>query len=327
MTVGIIGLGNIGCTLANHIANNGYDVLAWEYEADVVAEVNSNHTNSKFLPNIKLNKRLKATHDIAQVFRQSEIIINAIHTKYIRQTLQNCNNKISPNTLIVNVAKGIDANGITGCKMLEQIFPNNKVIMLAGPAIANEIARNNPTLIVLAGAANEQLIKIAHLFDNDFLRVRFSDDRTGIELGGILKNIYAIGMGIMRGKNITSINFLSVYLTLALEEMTKIGVALGAKEITFLSPAGLGDLLATSMSDNSHNRKMGYLLAKGYNIDQIQQQMKTIPEGYSTLRNILYIAEKLHVAMPIAQSIWLVINGKMDAQDFIINITRNFSLV
>jgi glycerol-3-phosphate dehydrogenase (NAD(P)+) len=196
--------------------------------------------------------------------------------------------------------------------------------MLSGPTIANEFARLMPTVVVLAGESRSHLLRVSRLLDNEYFRTRFSDDVIGVELGGVLKNIYAIGLGMLDGKQIRSINFRAVYLTLALEEITRIGVSLGAKIETFLYLSGVGDLLATSLSEYSHNRRMGELLAQGLSLTQIETQMGVAPEGFNTLRSMLYLGEKMHVAMPLAKGLWDVIHGRSSAEKFITSFIRDF---
>ena len=154
--------------------------------------------------------------------------------------------------------------------------------------------------------------------------MRFSNDEIGVELGGVLKNIYAIGLGLFDGSHITSVNFRAVYLTLAMEEITRIGVSVGAKIETFLYLSGIGDLLATSLSEHSHNRRMGELLAEGCSLAEIEQTMGVTPEGFNTLRSMLYIGEKMHVAMPLAKGLWDVIHGRYTAEKFITSFIRDF---
>jgi glycerol-3-phosphate dehydrogenase (NAD(P)+) len=143
-------------------------------------------------------------------------------------------------------------------------------------------------------------------------------------LGGILKNAYAIGLGMFDGKHIQSVNFRSVYFTIALEEMTRVGVSLGAQRETFFYLAGIGDLLATALSEHSHNRRMGELLAQGLNIPQITETMGVLPEGYNTIQMILAIAEKMHVPAPLAKGLWDVICGRSDAEQFIQAVIKDF---
>ena len=323
--IGVIGLGNMGCATANLIASNGYDVIAWEYNKDVVSEVNEKHENKRFLPDIKLSERLRATSNINELFENCKIIFIAIHTRFIRATLSRVKSLVSDDVVFVNLAKGIEPEtGLTTCQLLKELFPENKIIMLSGASIANEFSRGMATVVVLAGEDRETLLKISRLLDNDYFRTRFSDDITGVELGGILKNIYAVGLGIFDGKGIKSINFRSAYLTIALEEMTRLGVALGAKKETFFYFSGLADLIATSMSEHSHNRTLGELLAKGYKLEEIEKKMGVIPEGYNTLKYMLYIAEKHHVSLPLAKNLWEVMNARESVDRFIRTFIRDF---
>jgi glycerol-3-phosphate dehydrogenase (NAD(P)+) len=148
--------------------------------------------------------------------------------------------------------------------------------------------------------------------------------RFGVELGGILKNIYAIGLGLFDGKQIPSINFRAVYLTIAMEEIARMGVAMGAEIETFLYLSGMGDLLATSLSEHSHNRHMGVLLAQGLSREEIQAKMGVLPEGYNTLKVMLYVAERLHISIPLAKGLWDVVQGRYEAERFIFSFIKDF---
>jgi glycerol-3-phosphate dehydrogenase (NAD(P)+) len=325
MRTGIIGLGNLGAAVANLVAGNGHEVIGWEFSAAVVDEINRQHTNAKFLPDVVMHQNLTATTDLAAVFQNTEVVFIAIPSVFVQRALQPLRGQIAPEIVLVNMAKGIDgATGLTSFQTLSGMFPDNPRVMLSGPSIANEFAHQLPTVVVIAGRSKTDLMRVARALDNDHFRTRFSDDEIGVELGGILKNIYAIGLGLFDGENITSVNFRSVYLTLAIEEITRVGVALGAKVETFLYLSGIGDLLATSLSGHSHNRRMGELLAQGLSRAEIEKQMGVTPEGYNTLRSMLYIAEKMHVAMPLAKGLWDVINGRYSANKFIQSFIRDF---
>ena len=325
MQTGIIGLGNLGSAVANLVASNGHPVIGWEYDAAVVDEINRRRTNHKFLPEVVLHQNLTATTDLAAVFQNTAVVFIALPSVFVQRTLQPLRGQIAPEIVLVNMAKGIDgATGLTSFQTLSGMFPDNPRVMLSGPSIANEFAHHLPTVVVIAGQSKADLMQVARVLDNDTFRTRFSDDEIGVELGGILKNIYAIGLGLFDGENVTSINFRSVYLTLALEEITRVGVALGAKVETFLYLSGIGDLLATSLSGHSHNRRMGELLAQGLSRAAIEKEMGVLPEGYNTLRSMLYIAEKMHVALPLAKGLWDVINGRTLADKFIQSFIRDF---
>ena len=325
MLVGLIGLGNMGTAIANLIASNGFEVLGWEYDLKVVSEINDHAKNSRYLPGIDLSQNMRATTEINQVASGCEIIFIAIPSVFIRPTLEPVQGILSQDATIVNMAKGIDANtGLTSFQTIGSLFPTNRKVMLSGPTIANEFAREMPTVVVLASERPNDLLKVAQVLDNDHFRTRFSDDASGVELGGILKNIYTIGLGLFDGKQITSVNFRAVYLTIAMEEIARIGEAMGAKIETFLYLAGIGDLLATSLSQHSHNRQLGEYLAHGLSLEEIKEKMGVLPEGFNTLKTVLYVAEKLHISMPLARGLWDVIHGRYEADKFIKAFIKDF---
>ena len=325
MDVGVVGLGNLGTAIANLIAANGHRVLGWEYDPTVVEEINAAQANTRFLPGVALNANLRATHALEDVFQASTTVFIALPSAFITHTLEPVKTYLPGATTLVNLAKGIDGQtGLTSFQMLAGLFPTNTKVMLSGPSIANEFARGMPTVVMIAGRNTAELLHVARLLDNQHFRVRFSDDAIGVELGGILNNAYVIGLGMFDGQRIESVNFRSVYLTLALEEMTRIGAALGAREATFAYLAGMGDLLATALSQHSHNRKLGVLLAGGQTLKEIEQAMGVLPEGYNTIQTILTIAEKLHVPAPLAKGLWDVINGSYSAERFTYAFIKDF---
>ncbi len=323
--VGLVGLGNLGSAVGNLIAGNGYDVLGWEYSSDVVDEINRRHTNTRYLDGIDLLPNLAATNDLPAVVAASELLFVALPSAFILSTLKPVRHLIPDDAIVVNMAKGIDgATGLTSFQTITSLLPKQRCVMLSGPSIANEFARGMPTIVVLAGREITDLVQVARVLDATHFRTRFSHDAMGVELGGLLKNIYAIGLGIFDGRQIDSVNFRSVYLTIALEEMTKIGVALGAQAETFAYLPGMGDLLATSLSPHSHNRHLGERLSQGWTLEAIRAEMGVLPEGFNTIRIMLNIAEKMHVSMPLARALWDVIHGRLDAEHFIFAFIRDF---
>ncbi len=325
MSVGLIGLGNLGSAVADLVARNGHDVLGWDHQSEVVEEVSTRHRNSRYLPGLDLHPAFTATDDLAGLLATCEVVFIAVPARFIEPTLAPVVDAVPADTIVVNMAKGIDVrNGLTALQTLGELLPRHSVVMLSGPSIANEFAHGMPTVVVLAGPDRTDLLRVSTLLDNEYFRTRFSDDAIGVELGGVLKNIYAIGLGMFDGQAVTSINFRAVYLTVALEEMARIGAAVGARLETFLYLAGIGDLLATALSEHSHNRQMGQRLAEGRTREQIRDEMGVLPEGYGTLRATLYVAEKMHVAVPLAKGLWDVIDGRQTADRFITSFIHDF---
>ncbi len=325
VNTGIVGLGNMGTAIANLIASNGYKVTGWEHDGGVVDEINRRHLNSRFLPGVALSTNLKATKELGEVFEEAEAVFIAVPSAFIKDVLAAVKDEVGEETILVNLAKGLDRHtGLTSFQTVASLFPRNRTVMLSGPSIANEFSRRMPTVVVLAGRERADLTAVARMLDNGYFRTRFSDDATGVELGGILKNIYAIGLGMFDGKGIRSVNFRSAYLTIALEEMANIGARMGARRETFFYLSGLGDLIATSLSEHSHNRRMGELLAGGFDLREIRRRMGILPEGYAAMLSILYMAEKLHVSAPLMKNLWDVINGRYEVERFISLFIQDF---
>jgi glycerol-3-phosphate dehydrogenase (NAD(P)+) len=325
MKIGMIGLGNMGTAIANNIARNGHKVVGWDYFQDVADEVNKSHKNTKCLKCIsKLSPNLSAATDVNKVLADKDIVFVALPSTYIINVLNNtCNTVISPSTIVVNLSKGLEETTYrTSSELLKTVFCQNEIIVLSGPSIANEFARDLPCGVVLAGKSRETLYKVAQVVETAKFRTRFSDDVIGVEWSGILKNIYAIGLGIIHGAKIDSINFEAAYLTRALEEMADLIEALGGHKKSVYYLAGLGDLIATSLSEHSHNRMLGELLAKGLTFDQAKKKMGVLPEGLKALRVATYLAEKYHTAMPVAEGIHRVIEGDLKPLDLVNKFMR-----
>ncbi len=317
MNIGVVGLGNLGTALGQLIGSNGNQVQGWEYHADVVDEINRQHTNARYLPGVALSPNLRATTDLANLISNCDVLFVTLPSAYIKSTLAPFANSLPDRTVLVNLAKGIDSGtGLTAFQTLAVLFPHNRCLMLAGPTIANEFARGVPTLAVLAGPSLYDLLPVARILDSHHFRVRFSTDALGVELGGILKNVYAIGLGFFDGKKVQSANFRAAYLTVALEEMVRLGTGLGAQRETFYYLSGIGDLLATSLSEQSHNRRLGEMLASGRTLAEIESSLGVLPEGYHTLQTVLLLAEKVHLPVPLALGLWNVIRGQYSAEAF-----------
>jgi glycerol-3-phosphate dehydrogenase (NAD(P)+) len=321
MRIGFVGLGNMGTAMANLVAGNGFDVLGWEHDAAAVDEINARHSNSRYLPGVGLSERIVATGLLKDVFAACDPVFLAIPSVFLRPTLDGVCTGVRADLLLVNLAKGIETEtGLTSMGVLARLCPGNPAVMLAGPSIATEIARRMPTVIVLAGRRHDALARLSRILDNDYFKTSHSDDPDGVELGGILKNIYAIGLGVFDGAGESGVNARAVYLTLALQEMMDIGAALGARKNTFTFLAGLGDLFATSLSEHSHNRRFGELLAGGRSPEAARAALGILPEGYNTLQVVLKIAGSRGIAVPVARELDGVMRGTRTAHAFIYSI-------
>ena len=312
MKIGMIGLGNMGTAVANNIAGNGHRVTGWEYNREAVDEINRFHRNTRYLKGVKLNALLKATTDIEEALCGKDMIFVALPSKYIKPMLTGPAHCASKDTLVVNLSKGIEEDTcITASEMLVKIFLKNRVITLSGPSIANEFARGYPCMVALTGEREKDLCRAAAAVETPVFRARFSNDRTGVEWSGILKNMYAMGLGVIHGLGLESINFKAAYITRALEEMISLIEAMGGKRKTVLDLAGLGDLIATSLSEHSHNRRFGEMIAEGRSLAYAEKQLGVLPEGLKALRAAEKLSKKYRVKMPVAGAILKIVEKKL----------------
>jgi glycerol-3-phosphate dehydrogenase (NAD(P)+) len=308
LNIGIVGLGNLGSAVALLVANNGHRVVAWEYDAAVVSEVNRQHSNSRFLPGAIFPDSVKASSRLQEVFERADLVFVALPSRFIPSVLAECVPWVDPAVPLVNLSKGMDAmTGKTAFQSLQHLFPANPVAMVSGPSLANEFARGVATAVAAAANNPVVLTQIDQALQNPSFAVVHSDDPLGLELGGILKNIYALGLGLFDQYPQYGLNFIGIYLTQALQEISLLGVTLGAKQTSFYQLSGLGDLITTALSEDSHNRKMGRLIAQGKTIDQIREQLGSLPEGYNTLIMVLALARKKSVQLPLANLLFEVI--------------------
>jgi glycerol-3-phosphate dehydrogenase (NAD(P)+) len=314
MKVSIIGLGNLGSAIAYIAAGNGHSVHCWEYDESVVDEVNKLHCNQRFLPGREFPATITATTVVADVLVDTELVFVTLPARFINPVL-GAAAVVSPSEIpIVNMSKGLDAKtGETAYQLLSRMFADHPRVMLAGPSLANEFVDGVTTGLVAASESLEAIASVGSALNNTHMFVKGSNDPIGVELGGILKNIYALGMGIFTD---AGMNFTGAYLTQSLLEMKTLGKALGAQPSTFDGLAGMGDLITTSLSEHSHNRTMGRLVAEGLSLEEVETRMGILPEGYHTLSMALSLASEHQVAMPVARLLNAVITGEQSVSSF-----------
>lgn len=305
--VGIIGAGGWGTAIAKLLVDNGHDVTIWSYEKEVALDINNNHQNETYLPGIVLPDDLTATDD-AKKLKKSDIFVIAIPTKFLRQTLVN-NSFSFKDKIVVNLGKGIEketlltvSNVLIDCCGIEK----DNYVILSGPSHAEEVSRNVPTTVVSAGFNHEKAITVQDIFTNDRFRVYSSDDVTGCEIGGALKNVIAIAAGIVDGLEWGD-NVKAALMTRGLAEMSRFGAVLGANPLTFSGLSGLGDLIVTCNSRHSRNRSLGEMIGQGKTLDEILKETKTIAEGVNTTLSAYSLGKKHNVEMPISEQMYRIL--------------------
>lgn len=306
LRVTVLGGGSFGTAMANTAVRNGCDTKIWIRDEAVAEEINRTHVNQRYLPDFQLETGLVAVSDVEQAVRDRDIILVAIPSHSFRDVLKQIRPFISSQA-VVSLTKGIEAN--TFCFMsdiIQQELPEVPFGVLSGPNLAKEIVAGQPAGTVIASDSELVRYAVQQALHSALFRVFASDDVHGVELGGALKNIYAVAMGMAAAYNVGE-NTKSMLLTRALAEMSRFAVKLGANPLTFLGLSGVGDLFATCNSPLSRNYQIGFALGKGKTLEQATKELGQTAEGINTVVQVRARAEELDVYMPITCALYDVI--------------------
>lgn len=309
--VTVLGAGAWGTTQADHLARAGADVVLWARDRAVVDAIDTTHRNEGFLPGHALAPSLRATTDLAQAVASAEVVLNAVPSHATRSVLEAAGPGIPSTAVVVNSSKGIEVGTLTFLSgVVKATLPGLPYVMLSGPSFAEEVASRQPTAVVAASRDPASAERTQALFSTPYFRVYTSDDVTGVEVAGALKNVIAIAAGVLDGLGLGH-NPRAALVTRGLAEMTRLGVALGADERTFAGLAGLGDLVLTCTGGLSRNRSLGVALGQGQTLAQWTSTHRSAVEGVNTARAALRLAEKAGVELPItAQVAAVLFEGK-----------------
>lgn len=317
MQVGVLGSGSWGMTLAIHLLKNGHNVEVWFYQKSDYEQALNERVLPDYLPGVELPTDLKFTTDMQSCLKDKDLILIAIPSHTVGPTLAGLADQIPQTATIVNVAKGIENDTLrTMSQVIANALPEHpvsKIATLYGPTHAEEVVKGYPSTIVAACPDLGTAESVQSAFMSDTLRVYTNTDILGVEYGGSLKNVVAIAAGILAGVGYGD-NTLAALLTRGLFEMTRLGVHLGAKEITFAGLSGMGDLIVTCLSTHSRNRHVGFELGKGRKLPEILDEMKMVAEGINTARSVHQLIQKTGVEMPISEQIFQILFEEKDTK-------------
>ena len=313
--IAVIGAGSFGTALAMTLAGKGHDVTMWARRAEQIAEMRDKKTNEHYLPGVEIPAEIKFTGDIADAASGKDILLFAVPAQKFREVFAEAMKHVDAGVPVVNVAKGIEKGSLLRLsEVAEEIAPECNYIALSGPSHAEEVARKLPTTVVVAAKDHDIAVEIQEIFSTDRFRVYTNEDLIGVELGGALKNIIALGAGISDGLKFGD-NAKAAMMTRGITEMTRLGIALGAKKETFSGLAGIGDLIVTCTSMHSRNRRCGILIGEGLAVDEAVEKVGMVVEGLSTAEAADMLAERCGVEMPITACICHMIQGKISANE------------
>ncbi|MHB8056607.1 MAG: NAD(P)H-dependent glycerol-3-phosphate dehydrogenase [Desulfuromonadaceae bacterium] len=321
--IAVIGGGSWGTALAARLAANGNDTVLWAYEPELVAEINSSHTNTPYLPGITLHPALACTGDLAEAVRGRGIVLLVTPVQVMRGVLKQLAPYIEKSAIIANASKGIELETLQTvsqiCGELLGEASLNRYVALSGPTFAREVAQELPSLIVAASRNPAAAERVQGVFSCPCLRVYTNSDVAGVELGGAVKNVIAIAAGICDGLGFGH-NARAALITRGLAEMNRLGQAMGAQAATFAGLAGMGDLVLTCTGDLSRNRTVGFKLGQGMKLADILAEMHMVAEGVKSSASVYQLARRLGVEMPIVEKTYQILHEDKPARQAVIEL-------
>lgn len=309
-SVGIIGGGAWGTALAQTARLAGRDTLLWALEADVVAEINTRHANTPFLPGVPLDAGLRATGTLADVARR-DVVLMVVPAQHVRTIAGQLAPHLPPGKPVVMCAKGLEqATGKLMGEVMAEALPTATQAVLSGPSFAADVARGLPAAVTIATADEALGEQLATTLGYRNLRIYWSGDSIGVQLGGAVKNVLAIAAGIVHGRGLGA-SAHAALVTRGFAELRRFGSALGARPETLMGLSGLGDLLLTCGSLQSRNMSLGHALGEGKSLKSVLEGRRSVAEGVYTAAAVTRVAAQHGIEMPICEAVHAIVGGKM----------------
>ena len=323
-TVTVFGAGAWGSTMAQVLSDAGNDVLLWGRSKDVIAEINSAHTNKKYLGKHELPLSLQATTDLAQAFAHSRIYVLAIPAQQLRLTLEEWKPFFSTDSIIVSTLKGIEiSTQMRMTEVIEDVLGPRAIAIITGPNLADELVLRQPAGAVAAAATQELADQMRDLFRTPYYRVYTSVDVMGCELAGAIKSVIALAVGISIGMGFGE-NTQAMLITRGLNEVARLCAAHNADPLSAAGLAGMGDLVASCGSALSRNRTFGEVLGKSGSMEVAKTQVAKTVEGVASSSAVLEIAHRVGIEVPVIEAVADVVSGSLtpeQALDRLMEIT------
>jgi len=323
--ISIIGDGGMGTVLGMLFCERKIPVRIWGYDRRQLARIAKERENRKFLPGYKLPENLIFESEDSKIMSGADLIVSAVPCQFIRSIWTRLKNEVPQGVPILSVAKGVE-NDTLLCptQILTEVLnlPDNTTLaVLSGPTIADELARKLPATACAAAVDEKLAERIQHTFSVPWFRVYTNTDVTGVELAGAMKNIIAIAAGIIDGTGAGD-NAKAALLTRGLAEITRLGIACGAKPETFAGLTGLGDLVTTCISPKGRNRSFGERVGKGQNAKQARKATESVVEGIATCESVVALAKQYHVEVPITKAVYDILFKNKSVQKAIEDLMK-----
>ena len=313
--VAVLGAGTWGTALAIQLAENDNQVTLWSKLPREIEALRADRKKVPNLPDAVLQDSVILTTDLEEACKDKDLIVFAVASPYVRSTAELAKPFIPDGQVIVNVAKGIEESTMmTLTEVISDVIPGAETGVLSGPSHAEEVGRDIPTAVVVGATNHKTAVMIQDTFMNDYFRIYINPDVIGIELGGSLKNVIALAAGVVDGLGLGD-NTKAALMTRGLAEISRLGVAMGGNLETFLGLSGMGDLIVTCTSLHSRNHNAGYLIGKGYTMQEAMDEVKQVVEGVYSAKAALLLAKKYKVEMPIVEQVNKVLFEGKTAQE------------
>lgn len=315
MRAAIIGAGSFGTALARVLGSKGISVRIWAREEEVRTAIAERHENPRFLPGIRLPETVVPAESPESAVKEAELVLAATPSHVARQVFEPLAEVLPPETPIVTISKGIEEESLLlPTEVLESVLPERLhpyLAALSGPSFAKEVAQEKPTLVTIASKWDRTARLVQEAFSTPYFRPYTSTDVIGAQLGGALKNVLAIGAGIIEGLE-GGHNARAALITRGLAEMVRLATARGADEKTLSGLSGVGDLVLTCTGELSRNRTVGYELGKGRKLQEILASLGHVAEGVKTAHSAWQMAQKLGVEVPITEQVYRILYEDKD---------------
>lgn len=323
--IGVIGGGSWATALSVLLARKGYRVKIWARRPEIVEALNTGRENTRYLPGVPIPPNIEATVDLERALWQCRVVVFGVPAQAFRDVLRQTRPLMTKEAIYINTAKGIEE--ATLCRLSTAFAQEageawlDRYVVLSGPSHAEEVGRALPTAVVVASSRLEVAEYVQELFMDESFRVYTNPDVVGVELGGALKNIIALGTGIAEGLNFGD-NTKAALMTRGLAEITRLGVIMGANPVTFAGLAGLGDLIVTCTSVHSRNRRAGMAIGQGHTVEQALDLVGMVVEGVRTTRAARRLFTRYAAEMPITEQIYRVLFEGLSPGDAVNNLMR-----
>ncbi len=316
--IAVVGGGSWGTALANLLAEKGYPISFWVYEAEIKEQIAAERENKIFLPGYRLSENLYPSNDLGAVVSGKDMVLIVTPSHVMRDISSRMNPFLEPECIIISASKGIEnVTHLTMSGILKETLDgitDKRIAVLSGPSFAGEVARKVPTVVSVASGSESVARLVQETFATPGFRVYASSDIIGVELGGSVKNVIAIAAGIVDGLGL-GLNTRAALITRGMTELRRLGLKLGANSRTFSGPAGIGDMVLTCTGTLSRNHTVGKKIGEGQKLSVILSEMRMVAEGVKTAKSVYNLSRRLGIEMPISHEVYNVLYNDENPQN------------